>query len=733
MKKRTDKSTAIYPPREDNHATEANVSDKANQLLSVDRPIHAWYRFVLSFPPHLVRDYLAKFGLNRGQTVLDPFCGTGTTIVECKKAGIASIGVEANPVAHFASATKVDWRPDPATLLQHATQIGETALHELHQQGIEDAWLMPALNGHMPTDLRTLPPAQMELLLTDSISPLPLHKTLVLLETMQRMDADRFSRHERLALATALVNTISNLHFGPEVGVGLAKKDAPVVPSWLERMNEMCSDLAQVAGNTTPAVAQLGDSRHIAELIAPNSIDAVITSPPYPNEKDYTRTTRLESVLLGLLHDKADLKALKRGLIRSNTRGVTVEDDDDEWIVNHPEIKRIADAIEARRIELGKTSGFEKLYARVTKLYFGGMLRHLAELRTLLKPGAHLAYVVGDQASYLRVMIRTGQLLGQIADSLGYQVESIDLFRTRLATATKEQLREEVVVLKWPGNHKDTFSIATGSSMAATTSNRYSTIIEQIFFDNFAEGSSEVSFTRDEIVTVAERLNIRLPKNLGDVIYSFRYRTVLPDAVRAKAPAGSDWIIRPAGQARYKFVAVPAGSTRILPDALLEKIKVPDATPGLISKYALNDEQALLAKVRYNRLIDIFTGVTCYSLQNHLRTSVPAMGQVETDEIYIGVDKRGAQFVFPVQAKGGSDQISIVQIEQDAALCADKFPSLICNPIAAQFIDPNLIALFRFNMTETGIAKVSEKHYQLTVPDDVTDEDLQRYSNSEST
>jgi hypothetical protein len=72
-------------------------------------------------------------------------------------------------------------------------------------------------------------------------------------------------------------------------------------------------------------------------------------------------------------------------------------------------------------------------------------------LRTFLKPGARLAYVVGDQASFLRVMIRTGELLAGIAQRLGYHVEGIDLFRTRLATATREQLREEVVVLKWRG------------------------------------------------------------------------------------------------------------------------------------------------------------------------------------------------------------------------------------------------------------------------------------------
>jgi hypothetical protein len=130
---------------------------------------------------------------------------------------------------------------------------------------------------------------------------------------------------------------------------------------------------------------------------------------------------------------------------------VYVTDKDDEWISDNRKIRKIANEIERRRIEQGKTSGFEKLYARVSKLYFGGMARHLENLKGVLKPGAHLAYVVGDQASYLRVMIRTGQILAEIAEDRGYEVVNIDLFRTRFATATGEQLREEVVHLRWNG------------------------------------------------------------------------------------------------------------------------------------------------------------------------------------------------------------------------------------------------------------------------------------------
>src|SRR5262249_27007256 len=163
-------------------------------------------------------------------------------------------------------------------------------------------------------------------------------------------------------------------------------------------------------------------ARYAAQILESRSIDAVITSPPYPNEKDYTRTTRLESVLLGFIRGKGDLQALKRELVRSNTRGVYKSDNDDLLVAHHSEIQQVARAIEARRTQLGKTSGFERLYHRVTKLYFGGMARHLSELRPALRPGSQLAYIVGDQASYLRVLIRTGRLLGDIAKSLGYEL-----------------------------------------------------------------------------------------------------------------------------------------------------------------------------------------------------------------------------------------------------------------------------------------------------------------------
>lgn len=424
------------------------ISNSNNSINPEDRAFHNWYRFVLSYPPHLVRDYINNFGLDEGAIILDPFCGTGTTIVEAKLNRLRAIGLEANPFPHFASTVKTDWNIAPDELELFAAQVSESTYAELVNQGIDDR----ALTCEAKVELKTLDQQAMRALIKNSISPLPLHKTLVLLEQINRHQNTPEHKYGVLALGNALVSSIGNLRFGPEVGVGKIKKDVPIVAAWMHEIRKMVGDLKLVSGKNYPeTTVLLADAREPAKIVKENSIDAIITSPPYPNEKDYTRTTRLESVVLGFFEDMSHLRGFKKTLLRSNTRGVYKSDKDDQWVADLKEVQRLAAAIEARRIELGKTSGFEKLYARVTKLYFGGMARHFSELTKVLKPGAQLAYVVGDQASYLQVMIRTGQILAQIAEGLGYQVERVDLFRTRFATATQNELREEIVVLRWAG------------------------------------------------------------------------------------------------------------------------------------------------------------------------------------------------------------------------------------------------------------------------------------------
>lgn len=255
---------------------------------------------------------------------------------------------------------------------------------------------------------------------------------------------------------------------------------------------------------------------------------------------------------------------------------------------------------------------------------------------------------------------------------------------------------------------------------------RYKALIEKVFFDRYKDGVTSIEFERDELVVAAADLGIELPKNLGDVVYSIRYRTPMPESVLNIQPTDMEWIIEGAGRSRYVFKLVRIN--RIEPNRELVVIKIPDATPEIVNAYALSDEQALLAKVRYNRLIDIFLGVAAYSLQSHLRTTVSTIGQVEIDEIYVAVDRHGRQFVLPVQAKGGTDQLSVVQAKQDIACCSKKYPNLICRAISAQFMEDNLIALFELTVEDGEVRVVEEKHYRLTPADLIDKEDLFAYS-----
>ncbi len=257
------------------------------------------------------------------------------------------------------------------------------------------------------------------------------------------------------------------------------------------------------------------------------------------------------------------------------------------------------------------------------------------------------------------------------------------------------------------------------------TIGRYDAIIVEIFQRHYQEGLNSFEFSRSEFAEVATDIGIVLPKNLGDVLYSFRFRKDLPLAISTTAPEGYGWIIELAGYGNYRFRL--SQINRIIPNPNLQQIKIPDSTPEIIVKYAMSDEQALLAKVRYNRLIDIFLGITTYSLQNHLRTTVTNIGQIEIDEIYVGINRNGIHFVIPVQAKTGSDQLGVVQTRQDIACCREKFPQLICRPISAQFMANNTIALFELTLEDDDIKVVEEKHYRLVPAAEISSEELISY------
>jgi len=445
-----------------------------NQLQPADEAIHSWYRFVLGYPPHLVRQYLKTLEADSARDwILDPFCGTATTPVEARLRGFFTLSVDANPISVLAARVKLSWDIDldeVRSRLDDVLELADACLRRVdlapiaevdHQLNLFGAQVLKDETSNIgltATDFdpdALLPPKTAALIPRGFISRKPLLRVLALRYAIEKVvlqeDIHDFMV---LALANTILTSASNVGFGPEVYRRASREDADVLSAFISTATHMISDLRTILNKQhrpfPPAYVFKDDARTLSSLMDCPPIGIVITSPPYPNEKDYTRSTRLESVLLGLLRTKQDLRAVKSSLLRSNTRNVFARDNDDTFIRDIPSVVRLAERIEKKRLQLGKTSGFERLYHRVTRLYFGGMYRHLAVLLPKLRPGARCAYVVGDQMSFFRIHIRTAQLLSDVAIKAGYEVEGIELWRTRRSTTTGRDLEENVLILKRP-------------------------------------------------------------------------------------------------------------------------------------------------------------------------------------------------------------------------------------------------------------------------------------------
>ena len=167
--------------------------------------------------------------------------------------------------------------------------------------------------------------------------------------------------------------------------------------------------------------------------------------------------------------------------------------------------------------------------------------------------------------------------------------------------------------------------------------------------------------------------------------------------------------------------------TTISPNPFYATRWVVDRTPAPVTHFSFSERGALLAKIRHNNLVGLFLGLDVYSIQCCASVNVRRIGQIEIDEVYVGLDRSGRQFVVPVQAKGGGDKLNVVQTKQDIACCSEKFPGLICRALSAQFVEADRIALFELTLEDGAIKIADEAHYQLLPADQISLEELAGY------
>lgn len=245
--------------------------------------------------------------------------------------------------------------------------------------------------------------------------------------------------------------------------------------------------------------------------------------------------------------------------------------------------------------------------------------------------------------------------------------------------------------------------------MAEFQENAYDQLLVSIFKNKWRSGLNELTFTKDDLIDVAASLGLRI-KNLADVLYTYRSRRPFPAHIAEKG----NWIIAAKGSGKYAFVKVTQAAIVEVPSTL-KLFPIPYAVPEIVAMNLANDEQGLLTIARYNRLLDVFTGLACFHLQSHIRTHVKGHGQIEVDELYVGVDKDGRGYVLPVEGKVVGESLGIDKAVGLTHFASTKFPNLTCRPIAVLRQAHDIIACVEFEPAH-DISKVSVldiRRYQL--------------------
>jgi hypothetical protein len=238
-------------------------------------------------------------------------------------------------------------------------------------------------------------------------------------------------------------------------------------------------------------------------------------------------------------------------------------------------------------------------------------------------------------------------------------------------------------------------------------------VLRTLFRKLYKEGAAEISYTMENVLEAIKEVQNGLPEYVERNPYDVRYqytsgRSDWPADLAALGP----WMIEGRGKGKYALVKLKAASSLDVPKNLVA-IAVPDATPEIVLEYAGADEQGVLAKIRYNRLLDIFLQITCYHLQNHWRTSIKGRGQCEIDDLYVAINTMGKQFVIPIEAKCASETISKTQIVQNIAFARARYAKLIMRPVGVQELADGSLILMEFNPASH--------------PDEVGIKDMRRY------
>jgi DNA modification methylase len=392
---------------------------------------HRWYDYLEDFPFYLIEEKIKEYKLNGNSLIVEPFSGSGTTNVSSKMFGIKSFGFDANPLMTFISTVKTTWDIDIPTLKEEIKKVATTFITSIHNSETK-----------LDSDfVKLMPKKEINQWLSIGLQK----EVLTLKKIIKQIENEKVRNVLLLAMSRSALDA-SYVSFCPGTTFYPFREKEEFWNIFTNRIIDIIADLEkmQKLDMHFPAATLINDScLNANNYIENNSIDFLITSPPYPNDLEYTRQTRLEMYMLDFVKSMDDVQQVKRKMVKGSTKLIYKESNSEQFIHKFQSIKEVSDKIYEQTKD--KNWGFD--YPRMVREYFGDMYLCMKNFLPLMKKNAHFLQVVGDQ-TVKGVYIPVCDILVEMAKELGYSDSYKELFRIRRSSGHNVELPEEIVILK---------------------------------------------------------------------------------------------------------------------------------------------------------------------------------------------------------------------------------------------------------------------------------------------
>ncbi len=393
--------------------------------------IHKWYDYLEDFPYSLIEDKIKEYKIKHNSLVVDPFVGSGTTLVSANMFHCNSVGFDANPLMTFISEVKTTWDFDLTLYKKQVIKVAEQFLEKIHDY--DSLKLKKGFLVNMPRKE-----------LNQWLSP-SLQKEVNLLKNLIDEISDKKIKNLLLLAMSKSCLDASYVSFCPGTTFYPFREKEEFWNLFTKKVLQIHEDLEKVQRHNHYGKSKLINDTclNASKYIKPKTINFIITSPPYPNDLEYTRQTRLEMYLLDFVKNMDDVQQIKKKMVKGSTKLIFKESKSEIFTLKFNEVKIVSDKIYEQTKD--KNWGFD--YPRMVREYFGDMYLCLSEFFPLMKNNAHFLLVVGDQ-TVKGVYIPVCDILIEMAQEIGYRNCKKELFRMRRSTGHNVLLPEEIVIIE---------------------------------------------------------------------------------------------------------------------------------------------------------------------------------------------------------------------------------------------------------------------------------------------